>query len=380
MADQRSAEVAEVAEKDPLLHRVGEAAARFGSRPPRRRRTRMAIQFGLALLVFGFLVLAVASQWSELKQHNVRFVAGWLVPGAAVVMCFYAYSAYGWDLVVRFLGYRIAPARAQSIWGQSLLARYVPGNVLYVVGRVMLAGREGVPRRTTLASMIYEVGLTFVSAATIGAYFFIDHPDLSGQPLRFAALGVLPIGLVVLHPRVFGPLSAALLRRFGRDPLPEVMPFGGVLAMLGYYAVGWAIMGVGVFFVARSVHAVGFTDLPIVTSAEALGFCAAVATLVFPGGLGIRDGAFAWAVKSAFGGSFAVGAAVAIAVRIVLTIVEVAYVGIVTTLGRRAGVDDHLKRDAVDQLKGGEGEHRAAQGPVAGDRRQRQDPDHVPGQ
>ena len=69
---------------------------------------------------------------------------------------------------------------------------------------------------------------------------------------------------------------------------------------------------------------------------------AALVTLVAPAGLGIRDAAFAWAVKGAVpGDSFAVGSLIAIVVRGVLTVVEVIYVGIVTALGRREGWSIH---------------------------------------
>jgi hypothetical protein len=372
-----------MAERDPLLHRVGDAAARFGRRPPARRRVRIAIQAGLAILVFGFLVVAVVSQWGELQERDVRFAGAWLLPAFCVLIAYYAMMAFGWELVVRFLHGRISPARAQAVWGQSLLARYVPGNVLFVVGRVMLAEREGVPRRVGLASMLYEVGLGFVAAAATGAYFFIDHPDLSDQPLRFAALAVVPVGLAALHPRVFGPASSAVLRRFGREPLPVVMPMRGVVAMLIYYTATWVVIGFGLFFVARSVHGLDVSELPVVVSAEALGFCAAVMTLVFPGGLGIRDGAFAWALKVAFGGSFAVAAAVAIAARVVLTGVEVTYVALVSSIAARgapAGSVTGSQGDAVDQLEGGQPEHRPAEDAVAGNSGQGESPDHVPGQ
>ena len=43
----------------PFLHRIGEAGARLGTRPPRSKRVRLAIQLGVAVLVFGFLVLTV---------------------------------------------------------------------------------------------------------------------------------------------------------------------------------------------------------------------------------------------------------------------------------------------------------------------------------
>ena len=126
-------------QRQPLLHRIGEAGARFGTRPPRSRRLRLALQLGLALVIFGFLVLTVIDQWAEIKEKGVHFHVLWLVPAFVVLPGFYALSALGWDFTLRFLCYRIGVGRAQVAWGQPLLARYVPGSVLYVLGRVLLS-------------------------------------------------------------------------------------------------------------------------------------------------------------------------------------------------------------------------------------------------
>jgi hypothetical protein len=105
-----------------------------------------------------------------------------------------------------------------------------------------------------------------------------------------------------------------------------------------FYAFNWAVVAVGIYCVARSVSDIPLSDIPVVGSAQAVGYVAALVTLVFPAGLGIRDAAFAWAVKGAVPGkSFAVGSLIAIAVRGVLTVVELLYVGIVTAMGRREG-------------------------------------------
>jgi uncharacterized membrane protein YbhN (UPF0104 family) len=106
--------------------------------------------------------------------------------------------------------------------------------------------------------------------------------------------------------------------------------------MFAYYLAAWGVCGVGVFFVARSVHDFPISDLLTVGSAQAFGYVAALVTVVAPAGLGIRDAAFAWAVKAALpSNSFAVGAVIAIAVRAVLTITELVYVGTVTLIARR---------------------------------------------
>ena len=102
---------------------------------------RLAIQLGIAMLVFGFLVLTVINQWAEIQDKGVHFHVLWLIPAFLFLPVFYAFSALGWDLILRFLGHRIGHGRAQVAWGQPLLARYVPGSVLYVLGRVLLSER-----------------------------------------------------------------------------------------------------------------------------------------------------------------------------------------------------------------------------------------------
>ena len=322
----------------PLLHRIGEAGAKFGTRPPRSKRVRLAIQLGIAILVFGFLVLTVVDQWAEIKDKGVHFHAVWLIPAFIILPIFYALNAVGWDLILRFLGYRLGAGRAQVAWGQPILARYVPGSVLYVLGRVLLSERAGVPRRLTIASIVYEQALQATSAIAVAAYFLIVHPDLQGQPLRWAVLALIPLAIVLLHPRVFGPIANRVLRAFGREPLPEVMSLGGVLTVLAFYTLNWGVIAVGIWCVARSVSGISASDILVVGSAQAFGYVAALITLVAPAGLGIRDAAFAWAVKVAMpGNSFAVASLIAIVVRGVLTVVEIIYVGIVTAMGRREG-------------------------------------------
>jgi hypothetical protein len=326
----------------PFLHRIGDAGARFGTRPPRSKGVRLALQIGIVVVVFGFLVLTVVSQWSEIQSKGVHFHVLWLIPAFAVLLLFYAISALGWDLILRWLGYRVGVGQAQVAWGQPILARYVPGSVLYVLGRVLLSERIGVPRRITVASIAYEQAITATSAIIFSAYFFINHPDLQGEPLRWGVLLLIPLAVMLLHPRVFGPLADRVLRAFGRDPLPAVMEMRGVLTMIAFYLVNWGVMAVGTYCVARSVSDVPLDKLLTVGSAQALGYVAALATLVAPAGLGIRDAVFAWAVKGAVpGGSFAVGSLVAIVVRGVLTAVEVAFVAVVTALGRRQGWSIH---------------------------------------
>lgn len=324
--------------RQPFLHRVGEAGARVGTRPPRSRRVRLAVQLGLVALIFGFLVLTVVDQWSEIQAQGVHFHVGWLVPAIAILPAFFVLSALGWDFILRFLGHPIGFGRAQVAWGQPLLARYVPGSVLYVLGRVLLSERAGVPRRLTIASIVYEQAISATSAVIVAAYFVINHPDLQGESLRWAVLLLVPAAVAVLQPRAFEPLANRVLKAFGREPLPAVVPLRGVIALIAFYSLNWLVVALGIYCVARSVTYIPFEDLLLVGSAQAVGYFAALASLVAPAGLGVRDAAFAWALKGALPAkSFALGSLIAIAVRGVMTVAELIYVAAVTALGRREG-------------------------------------------
>jgi hypothetical protein len=328
----------DVESRQSFLHRVGEAGSQVGKKPPRSRKVRLALQIGLAALIFGFLVLTVINQWAEIQNEGVHFHVGWLIPALVILPFFFFFSALGWDIALRFLGYRIGFGRAQVAWGQPLLARYVPGNVLYVLGRVLLSERAGVPRRITVASIVYEQAVSATSAVVVASYFIIQHPDLQGESYRWAVLLLIPAAIALLHPKVFGPLANRVLRVFGREPLPAVIPLRGVIALIAFYTLNWLVIALGVYCVARSVTFIPPEDIFLVGAAQAVGYFAALVTVVAPAGIGPKDAGFAWAMKAALPSkSFALGSLIAIAVRGVMLLAELIYVALVTLMGRREG-------------------------------------------
>jgi uncharacterized membrane protein YbhN (UPF0104 family) len=321
-------------ESTTLLERAGTAAAAIGSVQPRHPAARAALQWGLAALIFGFLILFVLRQWNKLPDFDWRFAPGWLGVSALGVLLFYTLQGEIWRLIVHLLGeehLRATPARA--VWGKSLLARYVPTNALMVVGRVVMAERLGVPRRVCLASVVYELGLGFGTAVMVGSYFVIELPDLQDQPARYAVLALIPLVLTALHPRVFGPLASYALRKLGREPLPQTLPFGRVLQVAALFVAVWAVIGLGTFAFAAALHPLDLSDLPYIAAAYPVAFCVAVLTFIVPSGLGTRDAALATAMAAVLAG--AVATAIAVAFRIFQTAVELLYVAVVAGLARR---------------------------------------------
>jgi hypothetical protein len=317
-----------------LLERAGSAAAGIGDVQPGHPALRAAMQWGVAALIFGFLVVFVLRQWSKLPDFDWHFSPGWLVLSAVAVFAFYLSQGDIWPPIVRSLGEHIPARPARAVWGKSLIARYVPTNALMIVGRVVMADRHGVAKRVTLASIVYELALGFGTALMVCAYFVIQLPSLDDQPARYVVLAIVPIVLVGLHPRVFAPMANFGLRKLGREPLPRVMPFAKVIQFALMYVGTWAIIGVGVYAFARSLYPLDASDFPYVASAYPVAFCVAVLTFIVPSGLGTRDAALATAMTAVLPGT--VATAIAVAFRIFQTVIELIYVGTVASMGRNA--------------------------------------------
>jgi hypothetical protein len=327
-----------VVERGTLLERAGEAAAGITQAGPKHPRARLALQWGLAALIFGFLVFFVLRQWNQLPDFKWHFAPGWLVLSGACVFTFYIAQGEIWRLILGALGERLPPTPSRAIWGKSLLARYVPTNVLMLLGRMVMAERYGAPKRVTLASMVYELGLGFGTAVMVGAYFVIELPSLHAQPARYAVLAVIPIVLVGFHPRIFAPVANFALRKLGRQPLPRTLPFGRVLEFSLMYVVCWAVIGLGVYAFASALTPVDASDLPYIAAAYPVAFCVAVLTFIVPSGLGTRDAALATAMAAVLAG--AVATAIAVAFRIFQTVVELLYVAAVAALDKRKSPRD----------------------------------------
>lgn len=303
------------------------AATPGPARGPWRRRLGLAA----GLLILAFLAYALLRGWNEVRGYDWDLRPAPLVAGILVLVLFYAASAAGYVLILERLH---APAAdrlvVSSIWGRSLLGRYVPGSVLMVLGRVVLSHERGVPRRATAAAMVYE-WLLSVGVAAVAAAVFIAVYGVGGMAVWFVA--ALPLGLLALHPRVFGPASSWALRRAGREPLARLIPPGALLWLVAWFAVVAMLLGLGMWLLVVAAAGTGAGGPLFIGAAFLTSFAISVVAVIVPSGLGVREGAFALALAQ----NVPEGVAVALAVgsRLVLTVVELAFVAVAVVAARR---------------------------------------------
>lgn len=266
----------------------------------------------LGVLIVGSIAVGVSTQLSQAADYDWHFQP-WLL-GAAIAGMIAIELAHAsiWRLILRLMGQRIEPRRSRSIWFTSILARYVPTGALMAVVRMRLAEAAGVRKRVSLASVLYEVALTTVGSLVVGAYFFLQLPALEEHSARFAVLALPVAAAIGLHPAVFGRVSARVLARLGREPVPATLRPAGMFACVALYALTFVVGGLITWAVVASLHPVDSGDLPAVITAFGVGYTVSVLAFMLPGGLGAREAALAAALAVAVPAAVAVAAAVAL--------------------------------------------------------------------
>jgi len=295
----------------------------------RRVLLRLA-QVAVIAVVAAFIVARLAGNWDTVTAYSWRLSAGPLAASVVLFLVFYWLNGLAWWLLVRGFRLRAGLHDSVAVWGQSILARYVPGNVFMFLGRALLAKRRGLALEPIGAAMVYEQALAFAAAlVTAAALFPFAHDEPTAA--LWGLVGI-PVILVALHPRVFAPLVGRLLRMLRRPALDAALPYGTVLALLALYIAVWLVAGAAAYAFAAGVTDAGRDALVPVTAGYALGFVAGMVAFVFPSGLGVREAVLA----ATLAGSLPAGVALAWALllRLWQTVIELVFVALATGLAR----------------------------------------------
>ncbi len=272
----------------------------------------------------------------------------------------YVGHAAGWLIILWRFRHPVPFLPGLYVWFKSLLARYVPGNVLMVMGRVMMIQPYGVPKRASLTSVAYEQALLAASAATAIAVALPLWPELQNlSSIIWLVLVVPPLAIICLHPAILGRLGNYVFRKMGRETIDQFLPFKSIIWIFLYYCFFWVVAGIGLFAMVNTVTKIGVSDLPVVIASSPLAWLTSVLFFISPSGLGVREGVYAATLGFAFKSDYpddygGIAAAFAIVIRFWQTLVEIALVALVMGLVKarhikirpKAAADSEASEDA----------------------------------
>ena len=316
---------------------AGATGPRPGEAPPREdgatakaasRRRRVIIrlvQVAFVVIAAYFLVAYLIRSWGTIQDFDWTLDPGWLVASGVAFLVYYFAQAVFWWMLLRGCGARSPFWPAASVWGKSILARYVPGNVFMFVGRAWMSHSQGLSVERVSAAMVYEQAIGVCSALLAIAVLF---PFWEYRPgLTALSLLAIPVLVALMHPRIFGPLAGRVLRLFHRPPLDVTMGFGAVLTILVLFTIDWMVAGAGAWLLARAITGLEIDALPLCIVAYALAYVAGMIAFFIPSGIGVREAVLTASLARRLPGGVAL--VWALFLRIWVTAMELLFVGLV---------------------------------------------------
>jgi glycosyltransferase 2 family protein len=287
----------------------------------RRPRLVRGLEIAFGVIALGLCAYALAIEWRRAGPILEDANYGYFALALAVVATYYLVFILGWIRILETWGVRVPYRAALQSEMVSMIAKYVPGGVWTPASRV--AALERLTGETNTAAILAAILVEAVLSAISGVVVFVvslawvRNVDAPLAPLIAFAL----VCALILHPRIFRPLAAKLLKPFGVARL-EPLPFSTMLGLLVFYCGTWLISGFAIYFMVLSVHEnPGISSIAFLGGVAAIGAIVAVLAVFLPGGIGAREATMAGLLVSVI----STGAAVSVALlnRLAITLVEV---------------------------------------------------------
>lgn len=305
-------------------------------------RTSRILKSSAAVILIGaicyFLGRSLASNWQAFRSGDLHVTYPWILLGFLPLAASFALGVSGWQYILKSLGTKLSWTRCFWTISGSHLAKFIPGHVLALGGRVWLCDREGVAKVTAVTGVVIEMITQLAASTAVFTIYYLSANRKVGGIYFLTALALMVILLSLAHPLVLRKVWR-FIPRFGKAIEGNIAyPYSRVVILVAIYVAAWILQGAGVWCVARSCYS-DLTITAIISTVGAYGGAYALGyiSLVTPGGLGVREGALSYLLSGIIPLPLAI--IVAIGTRIWLTVFDVAMTLISLKFYKPGGTD-----------------------------------------
>ena len=256
-----------------------------------RRRNRRRTIVGIVFVVVAslFLVLALRGQRHQIGAALGRLSWESAVTAEVTLIVGLITSLLAWRVILTSLGSPLRATDAARIFYLGQLGKYLPGSVWPVVAQMEMGSAYDVPRTSMFWATAVAMVLALVSGAMVGVTAVPALASNGGGAYLLVFIAV-PVGLVVLHPRVLNGLVALATRLFRREPLEHRIALGALVRAFLLTLVTWVCNGLHILILARSIGSGSTVALiPLSFGGFAIAWVAGFLFLVSPAGVGVRE-------------------------------------------------------------------------------------------
>lgn len=244
-----------------------------------------------AAIAAAFMFFLWRVDWAELQDLDANWALVAIATGLGVA--FRYLGVFVWRVVLTRLGAEDLPRfrTLSSVYAKAWLARYIPGTVPWLAGKVLLASRHGISRSRLAVSTLVEAAAQIVAVGAVSLLLLAVDPRVGevSPSLRLLVAAGAVVGFAAMAPPVFNRVMALGFRLMKRGR-PAQVGWPVVRDSLALYGGGALLSGLAyAVLILALVEDVSAGD--IVYLVGAFGFAGVVGMLtpLVPAGVGTRD-------------------------------------------------------------------------------------------
>ncbi|MFL6162204.1 MAG: lysylphosphatidylglycerol synthase domain-containing protein [Jatrophihabitantaceae bacterium] len=216
----------------------------------RRITSSRWLRLGFALVAVGLLGYAIVDQWHRVAPLISELSMLAVVLSSLAVLAGMFAMLKTWQVTLDGLGSPLSLVQAGRIFFLGQLGKYVPGSVWPVVVQMELGADAGVPRASSVLTLLFIYLLYSTSAALVSA---ICLPWVTHLVPIWLAVLVFLAGVALMLPPVLNRLIGFGLRLLRQTSRAQLRP-KAILTAFGWVLVMWACFGVHILLLAGDLH------------------------------------------------------------------------------------------------------------------------------
>lgn len=262
----------------------------------RRFRARLRGPGAWRLWAGMFLALALAAYtaykliFTEQPEFDLRELLARITPGdLAAALAVYSLALLiaiaGWAVILGTMSGFWRPFDHARIYMLTAITRRLPGTFWYVLGRMVMYERLGVPRAITALAGGFEFATNVIGGVLVALLAWPLMLNASQVDPRWL-LVPLALGVLLLNP----PLVRWMVRRLSPQHVAPPVRYRHLVAWVLIFALVWCVGGALLFVLIRAVTPLPLSQLPAVIGAWAtLGVASTLFFSFLPFGLGATE-------------------------------------------------------------------------------------------
>ncbi len=244
----------------------------------------------LRWLIFGatlfFIGSTLRSHWHEVQTLRIGATGWrWLAASLGITLLAHCWTGWVWSWILRNLGQPAAGLWAMLVYLKTNIAKYLPGNVWHLYGRVVAAKQAGFPTSAATLSVLLEPLLMAASALLLAL--------LSAQKNWGLQMLCLIAVLAAIHPQVLNPLLQLASRLKGQKAEAksstelriQAYPWQPLLGEFGFVL----LRGIGFLAALYALQPIALTQIPATLSGFSIAWVLGLVIPGAPGGIGVFE-------------------------------------------------------------------------------------------